>query len=101
MHAALPATSELAYLRGLRFIKSDFVDFLRPVPASTAQVHPVEPRSRGPASSSIVIKGPWLHTILFEIPVLAIVNEVYFRATQHAPDFAGRGPAPAAREDRR
>jgi nicotinate phosphoribosyltransferase len=35
-----------------------------------------------------VIKGPWLHTILFEIPVLAIVNEVYFRNTQPQPDFA-------------
>ena len=32
----------------------------------------------------IVIRGPWLHTILFEIPVLAIVNEVYFRALQKA-----------------
>jgi nicotinate phosphoribosyltransferase len=28
-----------------------------------------------------------LHTILFEIPVLAIVNEVYFRNTQPVPDF--------------
>jgi nicotinate phosphoribosyltransferase len=37
---------------------------------------------------SIVIKGPWLHTILFEIPVLAIVNEVYFRNTRPQPDFA-------------
>ena len=35
----------------------------------------------------IVIKGPWLHTILFEIPVLAIVNEVYFRNTQKLPDL--------------
>jgi nicotinate phosphoribosyltransferase len=35
-----------------------------------------------------VIRGPWLHTILFEIPVLAIVNEVYFRNTQPKADFA-------------
>ena len=34
-----------------------------------------------------MIRGPWLHTILFEIPVLAIVNEVYFRALQTADDF--------------
>ncbi|MDO9194918.1 nicotinate phosphoribosyltransferase, partial [Rhodoferax sp.] len=39
----------------------------------------------------IAIQGPWLHTILFEIPVLAIVNEVYFRNTQKLPDLmAGR-----------
>jgi nicotinate phosphoribosyltransferase len=35
----------------------------------------------------ITITGPWLHTILFEIPVLAIVNEVYFRNTQKVPAF--------------
>ncbi|MFP3787341.1 nicotinate phosphoribosyltransferase, partial [Burkholderia sp. SIMBA_024] len=36
--------------------------------------------------------GPWLHTILFEIPMLAIVNEVYFRNTQQEPDYSeGRG----------
>ena len=35
----------------------------------------------------ITVKGPWLHTILFEVPVLAIVNEVYFRATQSTPDL--------------
>jgi nicotinate phosphoribosyltransferase len=33
------------------------------------------------------VKGPWLHTILFEIPVLAIVNEVYFRNTRAHPDL--------------
>jgi hypothetical protein len=36
---------------------------------------------------AIVIRGPWLHTILFEIPVLAIINEVYFRNTNRAPDL--------------
>jgi nicotinate phosphoribosyltransferase len=34
------------------------------------------------------IQGPWLHTILFEIPVLAIINEVYFRNTQKKPDIS-------------
>jgi nicotinate phosphoribosyltransferase len=37
----------------------------------------------------ITIQGPWLHTILFEIPVLAIVNEVYFRNTHKVPDLQG------------
>src|SRR5205085_7347416 len=36
----------------------------------------------------ITISGPWLHTILFEIPVLAIVNEVYFRNTKPQADLA-------------
>jgi nicotinate phosphoribosyltransferase len=77
---------ELAYLRGLRFMKSDFVDFLglfqfnqkyiRLAPGSTA------------GEIDIVIRGPWLHTILYEIPALAIVSEVYFRRTQPGADLA-------------
>jgi nicotinate phosphoribosyltransferase len=77
---------ELAYLRGLRFIKSDFVDFLGLFQLNTKYVT-INPSPENNGEIEIVIKGPWLHTILFEIPVLAIVNEVYFRATQKAPDF--------------
>jgi nicotinate phosphoribosyltransferase len=84
------ADEELAYLRGLRFIKSDFVDFLGLFQLNTKYIQ-VEPAQAGPGEIGIVIKGPWLHTILFEIPVLAIVNEVYFRRTQRGTDFeAGR-----------
>jgi nicotinate phosphoribosyltransferase len=78
---------ELAYLRDLRFIKSDFVDFLGLFQLNTKYIT-IRPSPEDNGEIEIVIKGPWLHTILFEIPVLAIVNEVYFRATQKAPDFA-------------
>jgi nicotinate phosphoribosyltransferase len=76
--------SELAYLRSMRFIKSDFVDFLGLFKLNEKYIT-VTPLSSG--EIDIVIVGPWLHTILFEIPVLAIVNEVYFRNTQKVPDF--------------
>ncbi len=33
-----------------------------------------------------MIKGPWLHTILFEVPVLAIISEVYFKQHNHFED---------------
>ena len=36
----------------------------------------------------ITIRGPWLHTIPFEVPVLAIVSEAYFAHTQPRPDEA-------------
>ena len=78
---------ELAYLRAMRFIKSDFVDFLGLFQLNTKYIT-VEPSPKKNGEIDIVIKGPWLHTILFEIPVLAIVNEVYFRGTQKSPDFA-------------
>jgi len=70
---------ELAYLRGLRFMKSDFVDFLGLFQFNEKYIR-VEPRPD--RSLDIAIRGPWLHTILYEIPVLAIVSEVYFRRTQ-------------------
>ena len=76
--------AELAYLRSMRFIKSDFVDFLGLFKLNEKYIT-VTPLPSG--EIEIGIQGPWLHTILFEIPVLAIVNEVYFRNTQKVPDF--------------
>ncbi len=69
---------ELEYLAGLRFIKSDFVDFLSLFHLKEKYIT-VKADSEAPNGIDITIEGPWLHTILFEIPVLAIVNEVYFR----------------------
>jgi nicotinate phosphoribosyltransferase len=76
--------AELAYLRSMRFIKSDFVDFLGLFRLNEKYIT-VTPLPSG--EIDITIQGPWLHTILFEIPVLAIVNEVYFRNTQKVPGF--------------
>ncbi len=75
---------ELSWMRALRFIKSDFVDFLGLFRLNEKYIT-VSALPDG--SIDIQIKGPWLHTILFEIPVLAIVNEVYFRYTQPVPDY--------------
>ena len=76
---------ELDYLRNLRFMKSDFVDFLGLFHFNAKYVH------FGPAERAgeidITVRGPWLHTILFEIPLLAIVSELYFRRTQPQPDL--------------
>jgi nicotinate phosphoribosyltransferase len=76
---------ELAYLRGLRFMKSDFVDFLGLFHFNEKYVQ-IGPGER-PGELDITIRGPWLHTIMYEIPVLAIVSEVYFRRSQPRPDL--------------
>ena len=76
--------AELAYLRSMRFIKSDFVDFLGLFRLNEKYIQ-ITPMPDG--QLDITIRGPWLHTILFEIPVLAIVNEVYFRNVAKVPDF--------------
>lgn len=74
---------ELDYLRSFRFIKSDFIDFLGIFRLNEKYID-VQPLPNG--EISIDIRGPWLHTILFEIPVLAIVNEVYFRHHHPTPN---------------
>jgi len=78
---------ELDYLRRWRFFKSDFVDLLGLFHLDQRFIH----LTRLPGSDNeidITIKGPWLHTILFEVPVLAIVAEVFYRNTVRAPDLA-------------
>ncbi|MDE2253123.1 MAG: nicotinate phosphoribosyltransferase [Betaproteobacteria bacterium] len=85
---------ELDYLRSLRFIKSDFIDFLGlfHLNARSVSVQPaVDAMGRPTGGIDLRISGPWLHTILFEVPLLAIVEEVYYRGMNPAPDLgAGR-----------
>ncbi|MCD9027408.1 nicotinate phosphoribosyltransferase [Luteimonas sp. BDR2-5] len=78
---------ELDYLRGLRFLKSDFVDFLSLFQFRRKYIT-LRPSTQVPGEIELEIAGPWLHTILFEVPLLAIVNEVYFRRTHGGPDQA-------------
>ena len=77
--------AELAYLKAMRFIKGDFIDFLGIFKLNEKYVTVTALPS---GEIEVSIKGPWLHTILFEIPVLAIINEVYFRNTQKQPNLA-------------
>jgi nicotinate phosphoribosyltransferase len=69
---------ELDYLREWRFLKSDFIDFLALFHLNAKYVQ-ISPSALGNGEIEIKICGPWLHTILFEVPLLAIVNEIYFR----------------------
>ncbi|HEU0197742.1 MAG TPA: nicotinate phosphoribosyltransferase, partial [Nevskiaceae bacterium] len=63
---------EIEYLRGLRYLKKDFIEILRLFQLQPDHVEVTESEGR----LDIVIRGPWLHTILFEVPVLAIVSEL-------------------------
>ncbi|GLR14631.1 nicotinate phosphoribosyltransferase [Chitinimonas prasina] len=78
---------ELAYLAGLRFIKSDFVDFLRLFQLQRRFIEVSVPAAQ-PHELAIRVKGPMLHCMLYEIYVLAIVNEVYFRQFPWEPAWA-------------
>ena len=64
---------ELEYLRGLRYLKRDFVEILSIFQLQEDHVRVTEQDGE----LDIVISGPWLHTILFEVPVLAIISELH------------------------
>lgn len=68
--------AELNYLRSIRFIKDDYVEFLR-------LWHPIRDYVHTSLSEDgqlkIIVKGPMFSAMQFEIYLLEIVNEVYFR----------------------
>lgn len=74
------SAAELDYLRGLRFMKSDFIDFLS---LFHFQTKFIEVSTQG-EQLSIVARGPQVHIMAFEIFVLYIVNELYSRRLQTA-----------------
>jgi nicotinate phosphoribosyltransferase len=67
---------EANYMRSQTFFTDDFVDFLTLFRFNNDYVTITD---AGDGTIDIRVKGPWLHTILFEVPILAIVNEVYSR----------------------
>ena len=67
---------ELAYLENIKWIKGSYVDFLR---LWEPRYEDFTITTEGDQGLSIETKGTWLNTSMYEIPTLAIVNEVYFR----------------------
>ena len=67
---------ELDYLRSIRFIKNDYVEFLR-------LWHPIRDYvsvALAPGGElSVTVDGPLFSAMQFEIYLLEIINEVYFR----------------------
>jgi nicotinate phosphoribosyltransferase len=66
---------ELSYLDNFQWIKGSYIDFLRLWKARREDIE----ISLDNGKLNIEAKGTWLNTTMYEIPILAIVNEVYFR----------------------
>lgn len=67
---------ELDYLRNLRFIKNDFVDYLELFQLKRRFIKvSIDEQNR----LDIRVEGPMIQAMFFEIFVLSIVNELYFR----------------------
>ena len=75
---------ELQYLHTIKWLKPDYVDFLR-------LWHPVYEdftiTDEAKCGLSIEAKGTWVNSSMYEIPTLAIVNEVYFRMAYDYQDL--------------
>ena len=67
---------ELEYLDNITWIKGTYVDFLR---LWQPRYEEFTITTDAPCGLAIDAAGTWLNTSMYEIPVLAIVNEVYFR----------------------
>ncbi len=78
---------ELGYLRSLRFIKSDFVDYLELFRLKRRFIHV---HTDADNRLNIRIEGPIIQAMFFEIFVLALVNELYFRRLE-TPDVLAEG----------
>lgn len=64
---------ELAYLSSLGYFKLGFIEFLRNFRPNRKYIK-IFIESGIPA---VVIEGPWLSTILFEVPILHLVSSTY------------------------
>ncbi|WP_277960704.1 nicotinate phosphoribosyltransferase [Pseudomonas sp. RIT-To-2] len=63
---------QLAFLERIPFMKADFIRFLSLFRFNLRYVH----TSVEDGQLCIRLRGPWLHVILYEIPLLAIISEV-------------------------
>ena len=78
---------ELDYLRGLRFIKSDFVDYLELFQLKRRFVTVTTDEA---GRLHIRVEGSMIQAMFFEIYILAIVNELYFRRLE-TPEVLAEG----------
>ena len=67
---------ELDYLRSIVWIKNDYVEFLR---LWHPRFEDFTITTDGDKGLSISAEGTWVNSAMYEIPTLAIVNEVYYK----------------------
>ena len=69
---------ELDYLRKFSWLSENFIEYLRMFQLNDSYIKVWYDESRGYYGNfRVSIKGSWLNTILFEVPVLAIISELF------------------------
>jgi len=71
----------------LTFLSPDYIDYLKKY-----RFNPWEVKINNvDGDLDIRTKGPWVSAILWEVPLLSIVNELYFRETSDSKTIEGEG----------
>ena len=69
--------------RACKFFDRTYIDFLRGYRFNPNEVF----ISQNGGKLSIIIEGPWYRTILWEVPLMALISELYFEMTNQGYDY--------------
>lgn len=75
---------ELAWLRQFPYLSDGFVNALKNFRLVADDVHIGERDGQ----LEVLVEGPWWRTILWEVPILALISELYHRAQGHVSSEA-------------
>jgi len=78
---------EKNYLAEFTFMRPDYLNFLEAHRFNSSEVDAYNDNG----DLSIVIRGNWASTIFWEVPLLAIVNQLYFESTTDFDEIRGDG----------
>jgi nicotinate phosphoribosyltransferase len=83
------ADDEIDYLKSLNRFKDNYIEFLRHFQLDPNEVNVTQLDS---GELKIFIKGSWYRTIFWEVKLMAIISELYFRmaGTEMSKDWADR-----------
>lgn len=75
------STQEFEWLKSLPFIRPTYAEWLRGYSFDPNELT----ITQNGGELTIEIEGPWYRTILWEVPLMAMISELYFRMTGYAP----------------
>lgn len=76
---------ELDYLSSISYFKPDFIEYLRLLQLNPDYIKVCIKDNK----LAISIEGPWISTIWFEVPVLAIVSEIHSKHQKQDVEYIG------------
>jgi nicotinate phosphoribosyltransferase len=82
-------SEEIEYLKGLNRFKSNYIEWLKNFQFDQNEVNVTQLDT---GELKIFIKGSWYKSIYWEVPLMAIISELYFRmaGTEMSKDWADR-----------